>query len=400
MSFLLGFRNSLRNARRTLLTAAGVAGAVGLLVFVQGFMDGEINEIVKGIVRSGAGHVIVRPAGFLEDPSKLIEDTAELSAAFRSLKGLKAYSWRLEFGAILSAETSSAAAVCVGVDPELEAQFSGLPDALVRGAWLSGGHELLLGEALAETLGVDVGDTVALITGSRRGMLSGDLFVVRGVFRSGSRMDKEVAYLPLSAAQDVLETRGVTAAPLVLVRVEEAGRAARELQEVLGPEYDVKDIMSAMPVVKYLLEVAREEKFILVVLIYAIAALGVLNTTLMAVMERTRELGLLYALGMSRAKVAVAFLWEGFFVYLYGAAPGAGLGSALVWLLTKTGIPLPGLAELSQEYNLFTGGAIYPELRAASVLTVLAISLAMTLLAVSLPLVRALRVQPARAMRL
>ncbi|RLI06266.1 hypothetical protein DRO32_05615, partial [Candidatus Bathyarchaeota archaeon] len=250
------------------------------------------------------------------------------------------------------------------------------------------------------TLGVGVGDTVALITGSRRGMLSGDLFVVRGVFRSGSRMDKEVALLPLSAAQDVLETRGVSAVPLVLTRVEEAGRVARELQEKLGPEYEVKDVMRAMPVVKYLLEIAKEEKYILVVLVYAIAALGVLNTTLMAVMERTRELGVLYALGMSRAKVAVAFLWEGFFVYLYGAIPGAGFGSALVWLLTKTGIPLPGLAELSQEYNLFTGGAVHPELRATTVLAVLAISLVMTLLALSFPLVRALRVQPAKAMRL
>ncbi len=399
MSFLLGFRNSLRNARRTFLTALGVAGALGLLVVVQGILDGEINEIVRGIVRSGVGHVVVRPAGFLEDPSRLIEDTAIVSKALRQLRGLRAHSWRLEFGAILSSDTISVAALCVGVDPKLEAKFSGLKDAVVSGSWLEDGREALLGQALAESLGVGVGDTVALITGSRRGILTGELLVVKGLFRSGSRMDKEVAYLPLAVAQEILETRGVSAAPVLLARAEDAPKVAESFREILGPGFDVKSIEEAMPVVKFLVEVAREEKLVLTVLIYAIAALGILNTALMSVMERTRELGLLYALGMSRARVAAAFLWEMFFVYLYGAVPGMGLGALVVLVLTKTGIPIPGLAELSQEYNLFLGRGIYPELRLESLLWVLGISLTITLFAAVPPLLRALRVQPAEAMR-
>ena len=238
------------------------------------------------------------------------------------------------------------------------------------------------------------------MTGSRRGILTGELLVVRGVFRSGSRMDREVAYLPLSEAQGILETKGVTSAALLLKDMDEAPEAARWLQDRLGPGFSVQDLTSAMPVVKYLLDVAKEEKFVLVVLIYAIAALGVLNTAMMAVMERARELGLLYALGMGRLQVALSLVWEVGFTYLYGAVPGAALGSLLVWILTETGIPLPHLADLSKEYNLYVGNALYPVLKPSAVGFVLGLSLVITLLAAVPPLVRALRVEPARAMRL
>jgi len=212
-------------------------------------------------------------------------------------------------------------------------------------------------------------------------------------------MDRNGLFLPLSAAQDFLQTKGVSTVALLLDEPGQADRFAKLVGQRLGEEYEVLSYREFQPTLYYITKIANAEAFIIAFVVYIIAALGIANTFLMAVMERTREYGLMMALGMKPRILLLSILGEAFGIFVLGVVPGLIIGGLAVAWLSATGIAVPGLEEISRQYNLFVGSAIYPDFSLLKTLALLVMVLCMTLISALFPGIKALRLEPAQTMR-
>ena len=153
--------------------------------------------------------------------------------------------------------------------------------------------------------------------------------------------DKRFALIPIATSQKLLRLNGqATEYALRADRLENVNTVAEEIRSALGPDYEVHTWEQIIPVLKTMTEDVGKIFFLLSLAFYFIIILGIVNAMFMSVMERTREIGTMMAVGLKRRQIITLFLWEGFFLALIGAAIGAAIGSLLVFTLNRIGIPI------------------------------------------------------------
>ncbi len=346
----IALRNLRRNARRTALTLAAVAFGLAMMVFTVNLQRGEYDSMIRAAVQSQAGHVVVeRPERREdEDPALLVEDADAVAATMRRRFPDGVVTPRLVLPALAMSTANSVGVQLEGIDPDAEARVRDLPDKVVEGAWLgevdpaAAGEPLLVGAGLAESLGVGLGDKVVLMAQLGTGDMESRLFRVRGIFRTGgAEMDGFVAFAPLDAARGLVGDRDVaTLVALHLPDPAEADAAVAALRGELAGRDDVVVLhwREALAGLFAIIEVDRMSGDIMMAVIGLIVAFGVLNTLLMSVLERTREFGVLLALGLRPGRLARLVVLEGLAIGLLGAALGVLLGAALSWPMVRHGL--------------------------------------------------------------
>ena len=407
MLLRLAFRNLLRHRRRTIITVIAIALGLGLLIFSSGFGDGMHNQVIRDGVAGMAGHVVVQGAGWQErrEVEIVVPDGAAVVAALEEVFPEAKVVPRIFLDGLLSSSDGSAGISFVGVDPEREAGVNNLDDKLVRGTYLDAGDGIVIGQTLAEALGVDVGDKVVLMAQSGP-EIGSRLFRVRGIFRTGMDLiDGFVAHVPLRVVQKLLLLDGgVSQVSLHLAHSDGTAEALERTRELFGGDgLEVLTWKKALPELYQFVVLDDGGLYIFLLIIALIVALGILNTVLMSVLERTREFGVLLSLGMTPGRLFRMVLLEGFALGAIGTAFGLVSGLLANWPMQVKGVDLGAMAGVEEQgFDLAGVQAellMHSDLSATKVVLFVVLTLVLTVAASLYPAWKAGSLTPVKAMR-
>lgn len=342
----LGWRNVLRNRRRSVITILAIAVGLAALTFLWGFVDGQNGQMIENSTRYFAGDAQVHLRGYHDDPSLdlTIARATPVVEAITHDPDVAATSVRLEGPALASFGDKSRGVVVVGVSPGDEARVTTLFDAVGTGAPLRAGDStgVLVGVKLAAALGLGVGDGLVLVGQAYDGSIASARVPVRGIFRTYSdAYDGFMAVMPLAAVRDFLVAPGgATAIALRLKDRDRLPAVEARLRAHLGSEYEVVGWPRILP------EVANGTRFhdvvawVIVAVFFVVVAAAVANPILMAVLERTREFGVMLSLGMTPVQLLRLVLWEALLLGVIGVAIGNVIGLGVTLYFGHAGIDL------------------------------------------------------------
>jgi len=345
----LAFRNLARNTRRTLITTSAIAMGMALLHFTICLQHGSYTELLDGGIKAMAGHVVVQADGYQESREfdlMVDESTAVVEAMTAASPGAVVIRRSFLGGLLNSADGSSAVAI-VAVEPELDRQVNPLHEKIILGESLDGDRDILIGEKLAQTLQVELGDRLVLMAQAGDEMTS-QLFRLKGVFKTGAaRQDGFIGVITLGASQKLLgRPDAATQVTLHLDDPNGTDTAHAAIGDTLaGQALEVLTWSQALPELVSFIEMDRAGGEIMMMILIMIVTMGMFNTLLMAVLERTREFGVLLAIGMKPGQVQRLILLEGVLLGALGVAAGFLLGALITWPCVVYGLDFTSMGE-------------------------------------------------------
>ncbi len=405
----LGWRNLWRNRTRTVISATAITLSFAGLLTTFGVSDASYDQMLAAAVRSAGGNVLVHAKGWEHSRAAdlLIADPAKVEATARDLRGVRAVIPRVLVQGLLSSPRGAEALQLRGIDAKAEAALLDLAPYVAEGSFLAPGdaHPLVIGEKLAQKLGVNLGDRVVLTAAGPKGDLARALFRVSGILRPHSGLDDGVAFTTLAAAAEAIGAgRSRTEIGLVLADDTSRGKVARALRKQLAMGSENLKVLTWDQALPELLGAIRADKafaYLFGLVVFVIMGFGIANTFLMSVLERVRELGLLSALGLTPGRTARLVLAETAVLTSLSVAAGYGLALLVHLYLHRYGIDLAGLSGMKVEL----AGVMVQDLRLRSVvdpwrwLAGGAGVVAIVLLSACYPAFKAARLDPVQAMR-
>ncbi|MGD9376383.1 MAG: FtsX-like permease family protein, partial [Anaerolineae bacterium] len=269
---------------------------------------------------------------------------------------------RIETSGMVSSREGTFPVVITGIEPEREEAVSLVAGEIVQGRYLNAndGDVILIGQALAKTLEVTVGDRISMVGRATHEQMRRRTMTVAGVFGIGiPDIEKRMVYISLVEAQTLFDLRDqATEVAAYLESVGQESLVVPSLQAAL-PGYEVDAWDTLDPSTKETMEMEDQIMGIFGLVILLIAGVGILNLMLMAVFERTREIGIMAAMGLKRREIVILFLLEGVLIGLLGTLVGSVLGGLVTLYYGTVGLEWAGAATEYSELAALLGGRIY-----------------------------------------
>ncbi|MEJ2681724.1 MAG: FtsX-like permease family protein [Gammaproteobacteria bacterium] len=372
----LAWRNMWRQPRRTVLSASAVALTGIILVFLPALQLGSYQAMITASISVLDGVAQIQRTAYLDEPSlrESFLPTASMQQSIqRQMPGVTLVK-RANGFALLSTETRSRGAQIVGVDASQEAQVSRLPNNILQGRYLSArdvetNDEIVLGETLAKNLKVGVGDRVTLLGAGRDGSLAVDVLRVVGIVTSGfKQLDRQLAQIPLSRFDATFSMEQHIHAWVI---ADSAKRLLRRypvaLHSILQQsDLALRDWRAMQPALLNAIKLDISSALAMYAILIVVIVFSLLNSGLMSVLARTREFGVLLALGV-QPKVLGKIVWcESLLVSFLGLGIGLIVGVAISYYFQRVGITFSGAEAVFREFGLTA--ILYPRLSAVSVL--------------------------------
>ena len=364
----MAWRNVWRNKRRTLIALVAITLGLVFLAFMDGSIAGFQQAIFGNAVRLQGGNVQVHAPGYREKAKRLpllpLVDADEVVQAAQVQPQVVAASRRINTGGFVSSREATMPVMISGIEPELEAPVGLLAQNMARGRYLAADDQdlILIGQAMAAQLKVGVGDRITLLGRATHEQMRRRTMTVVGVYDLGlPEAEKQMVYISLAEAQTLFDLRDqATEVVVALQSVGQEKAVVAALQAAL-PAYEVASWQELNPEMNQSLQVDKQVMGIFGLVVLLIAGVGILNLMLMAVFERTREIGLLAAMGLKRHEILGLFLLEGVLIGLLGSLVGCVLGGLVVVVIGQVGIKL-SIAGMGEMMALL-GDRLYPTLR-------------------------------------
>lgn len=359
MTWRMAWRNIWRHVRRSVITMSAVAFATAVLIFSLSLQWGSYETMITTAARTRSGHFQVQAPGYQEDGDirQIVDDPAWVERIMAAAPGVAAVTSRAEGFAIAATDSRSAGVWVTGIRPDTEALVTTLPALVRQGRYLDPAEPdgVLVGHWLARRLRVDLGEEITLLGQARDGSVAAGIGRVTGVIESGQDdMDRNLVFVGLPWFQEFWRMEGgvhrVVARCERLLDVPRAVAAVRA--EVENRRWVVLDWRHLMPGLAESILLDLSGGLIFYLLLLLVVAFGILNTFLMAVLERTREFGVLMALGASKGRLARLILMESTMLTGIGLAAGMALGAAVTLWFQKHGIAIEGAADLLASYGM------------------------------------------------
>jgi ABC-type lipoprotein release transport system permease subunit len=395
----LAARNVVRYRRRTAVVVLAVGvGLWAMLVYVA-FSRGWENGVVDSAVRTLTGHVQIHAPGYVSDPSVDYLMPAPGGRLLDELRAPNVRAWasRIRVPAVVQSERETAGVTLVGIDDAAERGLSFIDGAVTAGRDLGSpdADGVLLGRDLADRLSTGLGKRVVLISEAADHEVAERGFRVVGIF-DADRSATEMTYVFTGRATAARLLGVGSRVSEVAIELRDPAGADAEVSRLraTAPALDVQPWTALEPIAEATVSLAEMWIWIFYALMYVAMASGLVNTLLMAVLERTREFGLLQALGMAPGLLLRQVLIESIFVLLLGVGVGVTLGFATVGLL-HGGIDFSAYAAGAEMWGM--GKAIYPALGPRDVASAVAVVMVLGALASLYPAIRAARRVPLEA---
>ena len=364
----MAWRNMWRNWRRTVIAAIAIVLGLILLIFMDALMKGSDQAIFGNAVRLYGGNVQIHAPGFRDKASRLplipLDDGDMVVEIVRAQPEVVAVSKRINTGGMVSSREGSYPVSITAIQPESEATVSLVAENIAQGRFLTGddGDNILIGQEMANLLNVGVGDRIVLLGKRKDESMRQRSMTVVGIFNLGlGDAEKGLVYINLPTAQTLYNLRDQeTEVTITLTQVGQENALISSLQPDL-PDYEVDSFDTLRPEIREILE--QKSAFIAVIgfIVLLMASIGILNLMLMAVYERTREMGVLAALGMKGRQLMALFLLEGMFIGVIGAVIGCILSWLLVLAFGQVGLDY-SMAQGTGDITALIGNRLYPSI--------------------------------------
>jgi putative ABC transport system permease protein len=404
----MAWRNIWRNPRRSVLTMLAIAFASLLLVFMLSWQFGSYDTMINSAVTIHTGHLQVQAEGYNDTAEMrlVVPDPAAVGGILDKIPGIAAYTFRADAFSLVTSKERTYGAMVIGIDPAREAGVSTLKELIRQGTYLSAGDtdQALVGKLLAKNLQVGLGDELVVLGQGRDGSIAATVAKVKGIFSSGQEdFDRSTIHIPLTYFQDVYTMHGAVHEVVALCKslgdVPEMKRAvAAGIRNLSKGEHHlvVLDWMELMPGLIEGIKMDLVSGFIFYIILIVVVAFSILNTFLMAIFERTREYGVLLALGITPWRLTKLILIESSSITVVGVVMGIIAGSLITWYFQVHGIIISGASEVLRQYGL--PERMFPQLSVLSVTIGPAVVLVITLLTALYPALKVRRLSPVEAL--
>jgi putative ABC transport system permease protein len=411
----LAFKNLFRHKLRTFVSIIAISFAVMMVVFARGYIVGMIDSLFADHIQYNSGHIkIIRreywqqerllPLNYPVDGFKG-QGVSKMISSLKKIAGVKMEIPRLKFWAMVSTDDESVTMIGWGVDPTKEKQFTNIEEKLAAGRMVKTGQlEVVMGTALLDKLNLQVGDKVTILFNTAFNAQKEVTFKIVGQLESGLKMLNEVVfYLPLDQAQRLLNMNDQSTELLLVARNRKlVNRLLPKVKNLLvrngvADNYlalGYKETSELLPYMELAKLIYNEIYIFLVIL----ASIIVVNTMIMIVNERSKEIGMMSALGMESKSILQLFITEGAIMGLIGSFFGALLGAVLTAYLAVRGIDFSS-AVSGFSSKIMINSTIYPVSSTANTIFAFALGVLIVSVACFIPARRAARLEPNEAMR-
>ena len=403
----MAWRNIWRNPRRSILTITAIAFASLLLVFMLSFQFGSYDTMINAAVKIHTGHLQVQAKGYQDKRSMrlVVPDPNAIGSIMDETPGIEAYTYRANAFSLVSSKERTYGIMVIGIDPVREANVSTLKKVIRQGSYLSeeDTDQALVGELLAKNLQVGLGDELVVLGQGRDGSIAATVVRVKGIYNSGQdEFDRSSIHIPLRHFQDVYAMRGavheVVALGTSLSKIPAIKRSVAEAVAHQDPKHElvVLDWMDLMPGLVEGIQLDLMSGLILYVILIVVVAFSILNTFLMAVFERTKEFGVLMAIGTTPGRLTKVLLLESLTMTIVGVVIGMIAGSMVTWYFEVHGISVAGTSEVVRQFGI--PERMFPQLSVLSLSIGPILVLFITSLAALYPALKVRRLRPVEAL--
>lgn len=350
---LLAWRNLQRNRQRTLLTALSVLFGVLASIVLQGLSNAFVDSLIEAKVEAKVGAIQIFRQGYFDADEPLrvsLPWRQELVTRILQTEGVTAVAPRIEFDGLLSNGTEATMFQGSAIDPALEYKVCPKRKHQVVGSaaplGVARSDDMLIGRTLADSLGVDSGATLTMQAAGPHASQNALDIEVRGYLPTVDFTEsKRIALVNIQFAQELLRMPGqVTSYVVGIAALRQSQVVAQRLRAMLGHEYVVMTWEELDPGTRSRALTTEYALSLVSIMLFFLAATGIVNTMLLSVSERIREIGTMLSLGIRRWQISALFLLESCLIGLLGAIAGAALGTLIVSWLGRRGIdgPLAG----------------------------------------------------------
>lgn len=404
MIWSVSWRNVWRSRTRSLVIISAIALGVFAGVYTIAFMLGWVNQRVDNVIKTEVSHIQLHQANYLQtnEVNDYITDINSIKENIEKNPNVAGVSTRLIATCMISSAETGSGVQMVGIDPENEQKVTNLHTKIIDGAYFEGvkRNPIVIGEKLAKKLKVKVRSKIVVTVTEMDGTLSGGAFRVAGIFKTAnSTYDEMRAFVRMEDLQNLIKIDDNVAHEMAILMIE--NNIENEMADQLRTEYPNLQIMTwteLMPEMKMLNESMNFMMYIFVVIILLALGFGIVNTMLMVILERVKELGMLMAVGMNRLRVFTMIVLETIFLSLVGGIVGIAFAVVLTIITSNTGVDLSLWAEGLSSAGFDT--MVYPEIGIDSVIVVTILVILTGILSSIYPARKAIKLNPAEALRI
>jgi ABC-type lipoprotein release transport system permease subunit len=372
----MAWRNIWRNPRRTILTVCAITFASVLLVFMLSFQFGSYETMINTSVKISTGHLQIQAEKYQEKKNirYVIPDPQTIADMVAKIPEVEAYTFRGQAFSLISSEDRTYGVVVTGINPQREAKVSRLKKLVRDGNFLSANdvNQAVVGRLLAKNLRVTIGDELTVLGQGRDGSIAATVVQVKGIFSSGiDEFDRSAIQIPLSTFQDVFSMDDAVHEIVVIAKsLSDVSKIKSKIQANLvginsRKSLKTLDWQDLMPGLRQAIEMDLVSGLIFYGLLIIVVAFSILNTFLMAIFERTKEFGVMMAIGTTPRRLTKVLLVESMAMTLIGIIAGILLGIVVTYYFQVHGIDFSGGSELLSQFGIT--GRMYPKLSLLSV---------------------------------
>lgn len=400
---LVAWRNLWRNKRRTWLSVGGIAFSLFLVVTGMAFQTGTYDDMINLGARLGHSHIQVQHPDYLDNPrvKNTFYDALGTSRSIAQIPDVAGVAMRTESFALVSVGERSYGAMVVGVEPNKEPSVSDFPSLLVEGTYLSDVGHAYIGSALARNLSAAVGDEIVILGTGKTGNLAPMLLTIGGIFTTGiTDVDRSYVQVRIEAFQEAFEFGDEIHRLLVSVSdLAQLNSVVAEMGRIVSDEVVVHDWETLMPEIRQGIDLDKISAQFMYWMLLAVVLLSIVNTFVMTVFERSREFGMLVAVGMRPRQIIGMVVIESIALWIVGSVVGLLVCLAVVIPTSWVGVPMPAAATEVSMGGMQIPTHIYPGLDASTLLTGPLVLGVGTVLGAMLPALRIRTLKPVEALR-
>lgn len=404
MIFSIAWRNIWRNKLRSLVVILAVTLGLFGILFMIALSNGMVVQKIDASINNELAHIQVHDTGFIQDPSLhfYIKDPGRLEAEIAATPGVKAVCSRIKAMAMASTAATGAGVMINAIDPEKEKEVSKIYQYIIEGDYFEKETKtalIVISQKLASKLEAKMGSKIVLTIQHTSGELAYGLFRISGIYKTSNAMFDEPNIFVLK--EDLVALTGFDPAnaseiAILLDNTESTDQITDQLKEKY-PALSVLAWSQLEPLLAGLSSMMDQMAYLLLIIILIAMAFGIINSMLMAVLERTRELGMLMAVGMNRRKVFLMIMLETIFLSLVGTVAGIIISAVTIHYTGISGINFSKWAEGYEAWGY--SALVYPSLYIDFYIGMTVLVIITAIISSIYPARKALKFNPAVAIR-
>lgn len=354
----LAWRNLWRNRRRTIIAVSSIVFSVLLASWMRSMQEGSYDSMIENSVKFYSGYLQVQDTAYWDERTldNSFAAPEELKEKISNIGDVTLVANRLESFSLAANHLKSKPAMVMGIEPEMEDQITKISQKVKNGRFLKTGDEgALLGEGLAKYLGLSVGDTLVMISQGYHGISASGLFEIVGLLsHPNQEFNNRMVYLDLETAREFYSASGLSTSLVVMAHDHyEVKHIKKAISEIIPANNRVMTWTEMQPDLEQLIESDRGSGIIMLGILYMVIAFGMFSVVLMMVKERSREFGVVHAVGMQKSKLSVVVVFETIFIGLIGCSIGVLISYIFCTYFYFNPLPMSGkMGEAYEQYGM------------------------------------------------